>query len=319
MRERVRTRFISGRDGTRLRTAEWPRNPGVQDSGVCVLLGGQTEFLEKYEEVIGELAARGFAGAWLDWRGQGGSERPLSDPLKAHVADFAQYDDDLAVFLTEVVQPISATPPLALAHSMGAHILLRTLRARPRSFAGAVMTAPMLRADTRGFPSWLARIVCRTHNLTGGSERWVWGFGGRDPLELRFEDNVVTSDRRRFQRTKAVLGSDPAIRLGGPTWGWLEAALRSMRGVMAPGFAEAIVTPCLLFGAGRDRVVKTAAIREFTRRLPCGTYVEIPEARHEVLMEADAIRDIFWEAFDRFAERVLRGREVLFCHENRPR
>ena len=66
--------------------------PGVARRGVCVILDGQTEFLEKYGEVVQELAARGFAGAALDWRGQGGSERTLGDPLRAHVGDFSEYD-----------------------------------------------------------------------------------------------------------------------------------------------------------------------------------------------------------------------------------
>ena len=44
-------------------------------AGTCVLLNGQTEFIEKYFEVIDELRGRGFAVATMDWRGQGGSGR----------------------------------------------------------------------------------------------------------------------------------------------------------------------------------------------------------------------------------------------------
>ena len=45
--------------------------------GTVVVLGGRAEFIEKYFEVIGELLARDFAVAALDWRGQGGSARRL--------------------------------------------------------------------------------------------------------------------------------------------------------------------------------------------------------------------------------------------------
>ena len=103
--------------------------------GVCVLLHGQTEFIEKYAEVIGELGARGFTVATFDWRGQGGSQRLLANPLTAHIADFAQYDDDLASFLEQVVGPLGGGPPIALAHSMGGNILLRALHDRPDAFA----------------------------------------------------------------------------------------------------------------------------------------------------------------------------------------
>ena len=85
----MRTRFIASADGKRLRVGQWDSAPGVPQRGFCAILDGQTEFIEKYEEVSRELGHRGFAGAILDWRGQGGSERLVADPLKAHVADFS--------------------------------------------------------------------------------------------------------------------------------------------------------------------------------------------------------------------------------------
>jgi lysophospholipase len=299
----LRTRFIASRGCKRLRVAQWVSAPGALRRGVCVIFDGQTEFLEKYSEVIGELAARGFAGALLDWRGQGGSERLLADPLKAHVGNFSEYDWDLQAFMNEVVAPMSDRPPLALAHSMGAHILLRALNANPRAFSAAAMTAPMIGADGRGFPSWLVRIVCATYNLAGLNDAFVWGMRARDPLHMKFEDNRVTSDLLRYARAQAVLARNPAIRLAGPTWGWLEAALRSMAALQAPGFAEAIATPCLVFGAGRDRIVDTAATRAFATRLPNGTYIEFADAEHEIMMENDSIRSQFWVAFDAFVEK----------------
>jgi len=298
-------RRVRARDGTRIRCATWPADAAARPRGVCALFDGQTEFLEKYDEVVGELTARGFAVAALDWRGQGGSMRALPDALKAHVGDFDEYDLDLEAFLEQVVKPMSDRPPLALAHSMGGHVVLRALHDRPNAFAGAVMTAPMLEPDTRGYPGWLARIVCRAHNLSGVSTDWVWGMQERDPLKMAFDDNLVTSDRARFARAQAALAAHPEIRLAGPTWGWLEAAYRSMARVAAPGYAEAITTPVLIVGAGRDRIVKTAAERAFARRLPNGSYVEIEDAEHEILMENDSVRARFWAAFDAFVEKVM--------------
>lgn len=298
------TRLVRASDGARIRCGTWPADPSAAPRGVCALFDGQTEFLEKYCEVAGELRARGFSVAALDWRGQGGSMRTLPDPIKAHVGGFDEYDQDLEAFLEQVVTPMGDRRPLALAHSMGAHVLLRALNKNPATFAAAVMTAPMLQADTRDYPGWLARLVCRTHNLGGISTDWVWGMQSRDPLKMRFEDNLVTSDRQRYARTQAVLAANPDIRLAGPTWGWLEAAYRSMAEVMAPGFAEAISTPVLIVGAGRDRIVKTSAVRSFARRLPNCTYVELEDAEHEILMENDAIRARFWAAFDDFVNRV---------------
>ena len=120
--------------GATLRAARFPAAPDVAARGVCVLLNGQTEFIEKYFEVIDELRARGFAVATMDWRGQGGSGRVLDDHRKGFVSDFAEYDEDLETLLNWIVTPMLAPgeKPVALAHSMGAHILLRRLARRPR-------------------------------------------------------------------------------------------------------------------------------------------------------------------------------------------
>lgn len=300
--EASRTRIIASADGKRLRVGNWDVAQDVTPRGFCAVFDGQTEFIEKYSEVAAELAARGFAGAILDWRGQGGSERLVADPLKAHVRDFSEYDADFSAFMDQVVHPATSVPPVALAHSMGAHNLLRALNRHPEGFCAAVMTAPMLRTATRGYARALVRAVCSLHAHLGFANEWVWGMQERDPLRIPFEDNLVTSDRERFARVRSFLLEYPEIRLAGPTWHWLEAAYRSMARMEAPGFAEAITTPCLIFGAGKDRIVETAAIRDFARRLPHARYVEIPEAEHEIMMENDSIRGQFWRAFDAFVE-----------------
>ena len=53
-------------DGRQLRTALWPLKDPHKRRGICVLLNGHTEFLEKYEEVAGELNERGLEVASLD-------------------------------------------------------------------------------------------------------------------------------------------------------------------------------------------------------------------------------------------------------------
>ena len=298
----IQTRYIYGRDGRPLRIATIEPPEGAASRGICVLLHGQTEFIEKYLEVIGELGARGFTVATMDWRGQGGSARLLDNHLKVHIDDFATYDSDLQIFLDKVVRNLSDKPPVALAHSMGAHILLRTLHSHPDAFAAAVLTAPMQAVQTRGYSPKTARRVCRLENMFGQQAQWVFGMKERDPLKMTFADQLVTSDPLRFARTQAFLRSHPDLRLAGPTWGWLEAAYRSMEAMEAPGYIEAITTPLLVFGAGRDRIVETAAVQALAARLPNVRYEELQDAEHEILMENNSIRARFWAAFDAFIQ-----------------
>jgi lysophospholipase len=294
-------RFIDTPDGKRIRVATFDAT--APSRGVCVLLHGQTEFIEKYEEVIGELGGRGFTVATFDWPGQGDSYRLLADPLKAHIENFAQYDQAFSAFLDQVVKPIAAKPPIALAHSMGGHNLLRMLHDRPNAFAAAVLSAPMLRTTTRGIPRWIADTALFLENALGQKDQWIWGMDKRDPHIVNFDTQLVTTDRARFERTQAFLRSRPDLRLAGPTWGWLAQAYASMKSVMAPGYAEAITTPVLIVGAGRDRIVDTSVDKAFAARLPHGKFLELAESEHEILMEADPIRARFWRAFDAFIEQ----------------
>lgn len=294
--------FFTARDGRRIRYGVFePEQPGRK---FCVLLSGQTEFIEKYLEVIHDLTGRCFTVATFDWRGQGGSARALADPLKCHVGSFAEFDDDLESFMDQVVAKRTTSPPLLLAHSLGSHLALRALHDHPAMFRAAVLVAPMLAIATRGYPGWLTRAITALQTRMGKAEVFAWGMAGRDPHLITFERQLCTSDVARFSHTQDILRTHPSIRLAGPTWGWIEAAYRSMKQTAAPGYAEAIQTPTLIVGAGKDRIVKTEATRRFAARLPHGRYVEFETSEHEILMEQDAIRASFWREFDAFVDAV---------------
>jgi lysophospholipase len=291
-------------DGLGLRAGRWEVPDGVTRKGVCVLLQGLGEFLEKYEEVAGELTARGFTVVGLDWRSQGASERGGRDNRMAHVADFDEYDQDFAILMQRLVEA-DGLPVIALAHSMGAHILLRYLSAHKRTIHCAALTSPMLDIVTPNYPPFLVTLCSFALNLFGASKKPLPGTAERDPLDVSFEENLVTSDRRRYARTQEILKKQAFLRINGPTFGWLRAALRSMARVRSKSFADEIVTPLLVFGAGKDRIVKTPAIREYVHWLPKADYVEIADAEHEILMENDKTRAEFWRAFDTFIDKEL--------------
>jgi lysophospholipase len=291
--------------GATLRAARFAAAPDVPPRGTCVLLNGQTEFIEKYFEVIDELRGRGFAVATMDWRGQGGSGRMTADSRKSFDTDFSEYDEDLDTLMNWIVAPMLAAgeKPVALAHSMGAHNLLRHLTRRPGSFGPSVLSAPMIGISFRGQRELLVRAVTRYHLWRGKQAGWVWGMEGRDPHKVTFATQLVTSDPQRFERTQALLREQPDLRLAGATWGWLAAALRSMDWLKPQ--APHITTPLLMVGAGKDRICITSDTKAFAARAPHADYVEVAEAEHEILMERSSIRAEFWTAFDSFMSRHL--------------
>lgn len=288
--------------GATLRAARFDPAPDAGPRGTCVLLNGQTEFIEKYFEVIDELRGRGFAVATMDWRGQGGSGRMTQDSRKSYVGDFSEYDEDLDTLMNWVVTPMlgPGEKPMALAHSMGGHILLRRLARRPASFGPCVLSAPMIGISFRGQKEMLVRQVTRYHMWRGKQTDWVWGMEGRDPHKMTFSTQMVTSDPQRFERTQSLLREQPDLRLAGATWGWLAAALRSMDWLKNQ--APNITTPLLMVGAGKDRICISADTRNFAGRAPNAEYIEIAEAEHEILMESSPIRAAFWRAWDSFMD-----------------
>lgn len=285
-------------DGVELRTARWIL-PAHESQGTVVLIQGRTEFIEKYFEVVGELLARKLCVVTFDWRGQGLSSRQLPEALKGHVRDFSEFDADLGAVMTRIVREHGTKPYYGLAHSMGGNVLLRYLRDNPHEFDRAVLTAPMLAVKTKPYPPWFARSMAVCSTSAGQHGAFVFGSAKLDPFAITFETNGVTTDTGRFERWQACLKAEPRLALGAPTFGWLEAAYRSMELVTSEEFAQGIETPVLLIGAAHDQVVHPGADLTLIMRIKRGMYVML-KAEHEIMMERDEIRRAFWACFDPF-------------------
>ena len=295
------TGLFRGTGGINLRFARWAPTRGPRRGTVC-LFQGRGEYIEKYFEVVADLRRRGFCVATMDWRGQGGSDRLLRNRRKGHVRSFSDYDRDLAQFMKEIVLPDCPPPFIALAHSMGGNILLRNARLPGSWFQRMVLSAPMIAIarEQLGVPPAAARVYTEILGALGLGSRYV-RHGGNAVLEATpFEANPVTSDRERYLRSRMVLESAPELGLGSPTIGWLRAALRSIAKIRAPDYPLRVELPLLLFAAGADSIVSTPAVEEFGLRLKVGTHVLIPQAKHEILQEADNIRGHFWAVFDEY-------------------
>lgn len=288
-----------------LRSMIWrPDAAGIEKCrGTVLLLNGRTEFIEKYFEVAGELIARGFAVATLDWRGQGLSHRDHNDPRCGHIDSFETFDRDLAHFLEQIVKPYLPAPFLGLGHSMGGNLLLRALGQHAGLFKAAALSAPLLRIRfPNAIAAWAAFLAARGSVALGRGDAYIPG-GGPGLIEgARFEANIVTHDPARFARTMSLLEAEPDLRLGAPSLAWLNAAFASCRHVMQASYLAGIDVPVLLAAAEEDVLVDNTAIAEAARRLPDARHIVIEGARHEILMERDEMRAVFWKAFDALVE-----------------
>ena len=293
----ARVYALNAADNVSLRMARFSP-PGAPRATVA-LFQGRAEFIEKYFEIIDDLLARGFDVVTLDWRGQGGSERELANPRKGHVDDFAQYQRDLSVFLAQMTLFACPKPWFALAHSMGGAILLEYARGGGGHFSRLVVTAPMIDIHGLRFPRG-ASLLANTLDMLGLGAMFIHGGREASLVELKFDGNILTSDPARLARNAAVLANAPRLGIGDPTIGWTNAAFRQMRRFAESDYARHWTVPTLLIASGRDTLVATAAVERFAQRLDIATLVTIPGARHEIMMERDELRELFFAAFDAF-------------------
>lgn len=319
-------------DGVQMRYAFSPP-PGLTDvKGHIVMLPGFKEPIEKYFEAMRDLHARGYAVWMMDWRGQGGSDRYIAaQPHKAHHNGYEEQLTALHQFMTQIVQveKPAALPLHMVAHSMGGHLTLRYLHdhnqkpadGSARPITSVMLTAPMIDISTGAVPKPLARQMARFAKASGGMEKFIPGGSGFHLPEPVTDPNATPKDRKAAQTTSidldpltSNLTSDPnrigvmatwflrkpELALGDPTNGWVYHTLNSVDILNQEAYLRAIDTPVLMQISGDDRVVVKAASERAAGLLPNCTRLDVPEARHEIWMERDDLRQRWLGALDAF-------------------
>jgi lysophospholipase len=291
--------WLTASDGLRIRAGHW--RPEGECRGTVFLFPGRTEYIEKYGTAARDLTARGYAVLTIDWRGQGLADRLLDDRRLGHVDRFTDYQKDIAALQALAEELELPQPWHLLAHSMGGAIGLRWVMAgapvETCAFTGpmwGIHMSPWLRPVAEVVSSLAPRIGQGNRLLpTTAIEPYVHG--------TEFADNMLTGDPDMFAFMQKQLTAQPDLNLGGPTIDWLGESLRECRLLAArpsPGI------PCVTFLGSEEEIVGKSAIRDRMARWEKGELVEIPKARHEVLVETPAIRA---QVFDRletlFTER----------------
>lgn len=285
--------WFRGAEGTTLRAAIFfPTGPA---RGTVVLSPGRTEPIEKYFEVVEDLLTRGFAVLTHDWRGQGLSARSLPDRLKGHARGYRPFLADYKALL-DAFEARLPKPWIAMGHSMGGCLTLLALAKGERRFSACVLSAPMLGINTGAVPPLAAKALSWTLSRFGFAGRYV--SAAYDPLTQTFEVEKLTHDRARYDRYRAQLKADPRIALGGVTWGWLDFAVSACAWLARRGAVESLDIPVTIVAAELDDRVLNPALKAIAERLPQGRYIEVPGAFHEILIETDPRRAVFWKAFD---------------------
>ena len=282
-------RWLERPDGGRLRVGCWPAAPGVPSRGLLLLLNGRSEFIEKYAETARVFAALGFEVWSLDWRGQGLSSRWLDDPVKGHATDFGIWVDDLKAVIEDVIAPAGRTLRL-LAHSMGAHLAMRYLVSNPVTVpVSAALTAPMVDILPHAPKRLASRITARIMVTLGFGASYALGERPFDPKVER-KATILSADPVRAHLHHQAFVEQPALRVGGVTWAWVDAAARSTRLLFQRFRKGPPEVPLLTLLAGEESLVSNTATERLMAHAPEGLIKRYPTALHELLIETDRIR-----------------------------
>ena len=288
-------------DGWPIRRIDWGNAKSPR--GSMLFLPGRGDHYEKYLETLAYYAAAGWRVTAIDWRGQGASGRFLEDPQVGHIDDFSTWIADLRTFWAKWKSETPA-PHVVLAHSMGGHLAMRGLVEKAMDPVAVAMSAPMLGIQTGGLPlSWnhaFAKMMCRM----GKDRTAAWKVSEKPLSPIALRGKILTHDVARYEDELAWWQRRPEVKLGPPSWQWVERAITSIRMLDEPGRIEAVTTPVLLMATTADQLVSTPRIIKDSKRLPnAETLIFGKEAAHELLREADPVRNQCLDRIDRFLDR----------------
>lgn len=280
--------WIEAADGVRLRLATW----GGGDQGSVLLIPGRTEYIEKYGQAAGELRARGFSVAVLDYRGQGLADRVADDPMIGHVGAFSDYQLDVRAALDAMGALGLGGPVHMLCHSLGGAIGLRAAHVQA-GISSVAYSAPMWGIKMPALLAPIAPLIAGAAQALGMANRYVPGGGPQTyVMSAEFDGNTLTKDRAMWDHMVAQARAHPELTLGSPSFHWLRAALRECRDL---SHMPAPKLPCLTYLGSAEAIVAPAAVHAQMARWTDGRLELIADAEHEIMMEIPTTRSRFFD------------------------
>jgi lysophospholipase len=292
-----RTSEWSAADGWRLRRFDWPAE---QPRGELLFLGGRGDVFEKYLETLDRFRRQGWSIRSLDWRGQGGSGRCSPLAHCGHIDRFDHFRADLGAYWRTLER--EGRPMVVIGHSMGGFLTLSALAHGIVDPDAAILIAPMLGLKGPLPPAIgerMARVMCRV----GDPARPAWK-GNERPATTVTRQALLTRDTDRYEDELFWQQHDPRLMTGPPSWRWVAEAFAETRMLASDPRVATIGTPLLALIADHDGLVDAKAARRVLARAPDVEIVGFGrESAHEILREADPVRDRALAAIDDFLAR----------------
>ena len=205
--------------------------------------------------------------------------------------------NDFEQFIQQEVKPKFSGPLHLLSHSMGGAIGLRYIQQHPDTFNKVVFSSPMWGLEAGPVPKPVAKALVSSLAWVNGlvSDQSPYFIGGKDYNPTKFEDNVLTHSKVRYQYFRDIYNKVPQLQLGSVTIDWISQSVKGLE--TAYNELNKVKQQVLVLQSGNDTVIDNAAQIQFCDRLkelgnPCagGSVFVVDGAEHELFIEQDIMR-----------------------------
>ena len=273
--------------------------------GTIVYVPGFTGSLELSMDVITGFYEAGYNVAGVEYRGQGGSYRPLDNPEKGYVESYALLADEVAQFANH--NRDEDLPLFFYSVSKGAHITMRMAASKAIDADGYALIVPMIELNTAPYSYQQVSGMATVFNALGLGEMYGIGQAQWPPTKpvVFGEPHGCNSNPKTAQVQSALFALNPKLRTRGVTIKWLYETVDSSEKLLSEGFMENLKAPVKIFTAGDDRLVSTAAATQFCQNLSQCSITHFEKARHCINQEsAERRNQIISEAIAHFESAV---------------
>lgn len=257
-----------------------------QERAAIVISHGFCEFAQKFFEIMYYFYEMGYSVFFIEHRGHGFSQRFVEELDRVYVKSYDEYVSDFHAFIEQIVTKESLSKKLILfAHSMGGTVGALYLEDHPEVFQKAVMSAPMMEMNFRGFPMWQVRMLMVVSKLLRWDLKYVPGQHGFDNIN-KWETSSSASKARydyQFRCRQEV----PEYTSYGGTYAWTRASIKAIKKLHKN--VDKIQIPVLLFQAGLDGMVSPGGQNDFAKNTGKTEFVRFEKSKHEVFNAIDEV------------------------------
>lgn len=266
---------------------------------LVILANGRAENILKWTEIAYDFYRQGYDVLAFDHRGQGYSQRLLSDPEKGHLDEFRFYAEDMAKLIEKVTALYAYSRQFILSHSLGGLISTYYLANYDHNIDKAVLSAPFFGVPMKH--PLRDELIIHLMILLGQGSRYVFGKTAYKPADLN--NNELSFCKTRMKWMNRINRKFPEIHLGGPTFRWVHLCLQAINRL--PQIIPRVETPVLILQSTKDNIVSNKNLEKLTALFPQGKIEQVEHAKHEILFERDYLR-----------EKMLKRLFVYFSEEN---